>query len=261
MKSAFGILIMAAALMVATSEDVLSKGGGNKPSGGGGGSKSGGGKKGGNWGGAPGGGGYYPGYNGSGDADDSSSELAELDRRYLAVNNKTGEPLTVFLQYYTLTSKGTWQWFPSRPQESKIVSYKLEPDRITKLLHDDWPISASKVRIWARTKSGIQMNEFQNQDLLLVPEPGQVYYAPDTGTFTFTFERGQLAQQNQESKEADAPQTAEEQRWLKELLKKATTQQRKDLEQAWRAATSQERREFYLKNGGGTAGGSAKGDR
>jgi hypothetical protein len=264
MKRAFGALVVAAALMAATSENVLSKGGGSKPGGGGGG-KAGGGKKGGNWDGGNWGGGYYRGYNGGGggDADESASEpeLVKLDRRYLAVSNQTGEPITVFLQYYTLTSKGGWQWFPAQPsnKDGKSVLYKLEPERTVKLLHDDWAISASKIRIWALTKSGVQMNEFRNQDLALVPEPGQVYYAVDTGTYTFTFERPQLAEQSQEK--AESSQTAEERRWLKELMTKATTpQQRKDLEQAWRSATTQERREFYLKNGG-TLSGSAKGDR
>ncbi len=113
------------------------------------------------------------------------------DRRYLSVKNDTKETLIVFVQYNTFVLKDkNWHWYPSEPETGEAVAYALAPGRKVALRHDDWPVNARCIRIWARSDSGEQFNEFRDQDLWLV-EPGadgeRVYMAPSGETFTFTF--------------------------------------------------------------------------
>ena len=83
--------------------------------------------------------------------------------------------------------RGGWKWYPSLPQEGKTVAYVLAPGRTADLRHDNRPVSASKVRLWVRTESGAKIEEFKDQDLWLVPEPGHRYFAPDVEPFTRVF--------------------------------------------------------------------------
>jgi hypothetical protein len=117
--------------------------------------------------------------------------LIRQDRRYLAVKNDTKEKLVIFVQYNTLVrSTKDWQWFPGEPQDGEAVAYAIPPGRKVALEHDDWPVNARCVRIWARSESGQEFNEYRARDLWLVErqKDGQRYYMAPTGeTFTFTF--------------------------------------------------------------------------
>jgi hypothetical protein len=110
-------------------------------------------------------------------------------RRYLKLKNETGEKLTVWLRYRTLTTDSGWKWFPEGgPTE---LCYELDPGEETYLSHEGWKINADRVRVWARTAGGELMDEFKAQDLWLVPEKdaagNHVFYAPEAEDFTFVF--------------------------------------------------------------------------
>jgi hypothetical protein len=116
-------------------------------------------------------------------------EEAVQTRRYLKVKNDTGEKLTVWLRYRTLTTDGEWRWYPG--EWEKPLCYELDPGEETYLSHEGWKVNASRVRIWAETPSGEQLDQYQDEDLWLVPEEDgegkHSYSAPQIEDFTFTF--------------------------------------------------------------------------
>jgi hypothetical protein len=116
----------------------------------------------------------------------TQSAMSQYDRRYLRVVNATGEPLLVCLQYHTVTKDGSWKWFPEK--EGDAVAYILDANQSSDLQHDDWPVSADKVRLWARSKSGEEFNDFKTAVLPLIDEADGVYLAAEGETFTFTFQ-------------------------------------------------------------------------
>jgi hypothetical protein len=124
-------------------------------------------------------------------ADDMEQRLVAFSRRYLRVHNDTGEQLTVWLRYQTLTVNKTWSWYPAAPQPA--VAYRVDPGAVLDLEHEKWRVEASRVRIWARSSGGREWGDYRGRDLWLVPETddrGQHQYrAAERETFTFTFER------------------------------------------------------------------------
>lgn len=113
------------------------------------------------------------------------------DRRYLAVKNDTNEKLIVFVQYNTFAkSTQSWQWYPQTPPSPEAVAYAIPTGLLVALRHDDWPVNARCIRIWARSEGGTEFNEYRDRDLWIVErqENGERYYmAPSGETFTFTF--------------------------------------------------------------------------
>jgi hypothetical protein len=113
------------------------------------------------------------------------------DRRYLAVKNDTTEKLIVFVQYNTWAARTmAWTWFPSEPKAGDAVAYVLRPGQQLDLEHEEWPVNARCVRIWARAENGDEYNEYKDQDLWLVerqPDGERYYLAPRGETFLFTF--------------------------------------------------------------------------
>jgi hypothetical protein len=108
------------------------------------------------------------------------------------VKNDTGERLTVYVQYQTISQSKGWTWNPVVPgSEPRAVAYTFVPGQEANLRHEDWPINANRVRIWARSDSGEEFAEYRDEDLWLVDEiDGDcVYYADEAETFTFTFAR------------------------------------------------------------------------
>jgi hypothetical protein len=121
-------------------------------------------------------------------AEQEEPEAVTQTRRYLKVKNDTGSKLTVWLHYRTLTTGDEWKWFPKDGR--KAVRYELDPGEETYLCHEGWKVNASRVRIWAETASGEQMDEYKDQDLWLVPEDEEgerSYSAPQMEDFTFAF--------------------------------------------------------------------------
>jgi hypothetical protein len=115
-------------------------------------------------------------------------EEAVQTRRYLKVKNATAEKLTVFLRYCTQNTADEWKWYPA---SGDAVSFELDPGEESYLEHEGWTVNASRVRIWGETASGVLMDEYQDEDLWLVPETdGEGYHnysAPEMEDFTFTF--------------------------------------------------------------------------
>jgi hypothetical protein len=135
-------------------------------------------------------GGYVEGLgSGSGEVVGRQSGMRQ-DHRYLRVKNDTGEKLTVFVQYQTLSQSKGWTWYPVAPGSgSKAVAYVFAPGQEADLRHEGWSVKANRARIWARSASGEEFVEYRDQDLWLVDEVNgeRVYYADETETFTFTF--------------------------------------------------------------------------
>ena len=114
------------------------------------------------------------------------------DRRFVSVKNDTKEKLFVFLQYetYSATKKG-WYWYPKGPDSDEAVAYVIAAGQTLALKHEDWPVSARCIRIWARSEGGAEFNEYRDDELWIVEErPGgeRYYMAPRGETFTFTFD-------------------------------------------------------------------------
>ena len=124
-------------------------------------------------------------------ADVDGQPPIKQNRRYLSVKNATQDKLVVYVQYDTwVNRKNDWQWFPREPEEGEAVAYALEPGQTMALEHEKWPVNARRVRIWARSESGEDFNEYRNRDLWLVElqKDGERYYmAPKGEIFTFTF--------------------------------------------------------------------------
>jgi hypothetical protein len=113
-------------------------------------------------------------------------------RRFLQLQNDTGEPLTVWVQYQTTTEKNGWVWFPKgSPDSENAVAYNLAPGKVTYLFDEGWQLKANRVRLWARARSGANWVEYKSQDLWLVPETDdngkRYYWADEMETYPFTF--------------------------------------------------------------------------
>jgi hypothetical protein len=118
----------------------------------------------------------------------------EFSCRYIRVHNNTGENLKVFVQYRTRTDKGEWGWFPTPPGEAGECQCFDFKDGMTADLTDAaiaWRINACQVRIWAVSESGKKWLDFQDADLVVVPEKDAegepAYRAPEMQTYLFTF--------------------------------------------------------------------------
>jgi hypothetical protein len=104
--------------------------------------------------------------------------------RELIVRNAAGERLTVCVQYFTKVSQTVngqtirWrQWYPGDPElaRAKPIESVLEPNEITNLFDGDWPIRASRARLWAKSDKR-EWPDYKDLDLELNVDP-------KTGTF------------------------------------------------------------------------------
>src|SRR5262249_44513691 len=93
------------------------------------------------------------------------------------------------------TDKETWAWFPGTPGKStKAVKFDLEPGQSVAAMHDKWPISANRARVWATSPSGKEWRDYLDQDLMLVQpdDRGFMSYVaagPEPHTHQFVSER------------------------------------------------------------------------
>jgi hypothetical protein len=71
------------------------------------------------------------------------------------------------------------------------LTFELDVGQIANLETEVGPITASRVRIWARSAGGTMWDEHQGIDLWLVPETDpdglHRYTAPNVELFTYTF--------------------------------------------------------------------------
>ena len=118
------------------------------------------------------------------------SESAFQVERFLRIKNDSGEKLTVFLQVRTRNDRGEWVWSPEAPgSKAKVMTFDLEAGKTLDLTGK---VSASRVRLWARSESSSFM-DYANQDLWLVPETTNSgehrYQASQMQTYTFTMKQ------------------------------------------------------------------------
>ncbi len=110
--------------------------------------------------------------------------------RFLRIRNDSGEKLTIFLQVRTRNDRGQWVWTPEEPgTKAKVMSFEVEAGKTLDLTGK---VSASRVRLWARSESSSFM-DYANQDLWLVPETANSgehrYRASQMQTYTFTMKQ------------------------------------------------------------------------
>jgi hypothetical protein len=127
---------------------------------------------------------------------DVADESGEQLERYLRIQNRSGEALTVWVQYHRRDAFGAWwEWMPTDPTYSdEAVSFEIGPGETTYLeLEDkdeDEYLHANKVRLWASSANGKKYMKYAEKDLWLVPEKNSQrehhYYAPAMGTYTYT---------------------------------------------------------------------------
>jgi hypothetical protein len=127
-----------------------------------------------------------------GGSDQGGDDAVAQTRRYLRVKNATGQRIKVWVQYRTMNDQEQWQWYPADPARAKRgVSFDFEPGEESLVEHNGQRIDGSRVRLWAQAKDGSRWDEYKDKDLWLVSEVDRdgshTYYAPQIGTYTFTF--------------------------------------------------------------------------
>jgi hypothetical protein len=125
--------------------------------------------------------------SGGGTGDTDSAFQVE---RFLRIRNDSGEKLTVFLQVRTRNDRGQWMWSPEAPgSKAKVLTFDMEAGKVLDLTGK---VSASRVRLWARSESSSFM-EYADRDLWLVPETGNNgehrYSGSQMQTFTYTMKQ------------------------------------------------------------------------
>jgi hypothetical protein len=118
---------------------------------------------------------------------DADQEVVKQTRRYLRVKNDTEKTLTVYLQYRALTEEG-WEWCPAPPGDAaKVAVFKVPAGQTVHLIHDNFRVNASRVRIWTA-----EQTQYKDQDLWLVPEVDEegnhCYVADEMETYTVAFQ-------------------------------------------------------------------------
>jgi hypothetical protein len=117
--------------------------------------------------------------------DVDADQQAPWKTRYLTVENFTKEELTIWVHYRTVKQKG-WTWLPGRPvDEERALELSVKPGKVVEVEDDDGRVDASKVRIWALSKSGASLAKNKDKDWWLVPE--RRYWAEEMGERTYTF--------------------------------------------------------------------------
>jgi hypothetical protein len=130
----------------------------------------------------------------AGISDDAESKQVLQTRKLLRLRNATGERLTVWVQYETLTGTDQWAWLPVDPQKAATaVEIRLEPGAVADVADGRQRVSASRIRIWAQSESGRRWTRSRDRDLWLVTEVDDqgehCYYAEQMGTYTYSFVR------------------------------------------------------------------------
>lgn len=122
------------------------------------------------------------------EATESATSTADyFDEKYLTIRNSTAQKVRFFVLIYT-EDEGSWVWIPGTPGKTKkAISVELDPAKSIKVQMDNEPVTAQKIRIWA--KSGDKTwNQYRNADLYLVDQDAtgeRRYQAADVATYVF----------------------------------------------------------------------------
>lgn len=107
--------------------------------------------------------------------------------KYLAVANKTSEPLTVYVQYRQEDENGKWHWYPKGAKEGQAISFQIDANTTSNLYFEDEQILADRVKIWAVGQSGEEeWDDNKEEDFILVQAGG--YLSPESEPETYTYE-------------------------------------------------------------------------
>jgi len=127
----------------------------------------------------------------SGSLSVGSDQALPLVAKYLRIENRTGEKLTVNVQFLALTDRNKWTWLPSNPSQStRAHRYTYAPEEAATLEDSTGKVRASQVRIWARTESGKEFTKYKNQGYWLVGQDGDGqhrYYSTAMQTTNYVF--------------------------------------------------------------------------
>ncbi len=121
---------------------------------------------------------------------EKSVELApdqyrKFSTKYLTVSNRAGEPLKVFLQYYTTSPDGSFRWYPSM---DRALWFTFQPGDKAPLMNGDFKIHGRKFRIWAEGQtSGVVYDKNKEEDFVVVDDAGYVSESDQLETHEFTF--------------------------------------------------------------------------
>ena len=87
-------------------------------------------------------------------------------RRKLRVKNTTSRTLTVYVQYYTKSVNGNWQWYPGGTQR---LVYQVAPGKNVQLLNGEHDVLGNRVRLWAEAKgTNWVWYKYRDKDLQIV---------------------------------------------------------------------------------------------
>ncbi len=106
-------------------------------------------------------------------------------RRFLQLENRTEQKITVALKYETMTTSGQWQWFAA--EDGGGLVYELEPGQKVNVYHEEFRINARQIQIAA---VGEDESEWKASTVQLVSGAGYITtdYEPESwDTFVYFF--------------------------------------------------------------------------
>jgi tetratricopeptide (TPR) repeat protein len=105
----------------------------------------------------------------------------------LEIANETPDELTVFVQFYRQDETGRWRWYPDEADEGDAYEYAFPAGQVTFLLEDDRKLVGKRFRVWATGPKKKVFNEYRDQDLVTVVEPGYLANLPESRLYRYTF--------------------------------------------------------------------------
>jgi hypothetical protein len=128
----------------------------------------------------------------SGDSAQADESMPWQNARYLRLKNDTSEKLTIYVQVRTEVNNA-FTWLPADPETSKrALVFELQPGEDGYLPHDGDNINGCRVRLWAKSASGLEWTDYKDEDLWLVPECNdkgeRFYYTSGMETLSYSFE-------------------------------------------------------------------------
>ena len=131
----------------------------------------------------------------SGDADPDDAPILPasqrmFDRRFLLLQNRTGQPIKIYLRYRAFSNRGQWEWVPGAQGD---LIYSLNPGEERYIGNKNFRILADRVVIWARGDSGELYETYRFKELVLGRANERdangdlAYRGSRFGTFTYRF--------------------------------------------------------------------------
>jgi tetratricopeptide (TPR) repeat protein len=127
-------------------------------------------------------------------ADEDFAQTVRLDASYrdrvnphkarvVQVVNRTDQKLRVHLRYEGQGTDGRWTWLPGKGE----LTWEVAPGTTTLLLHDDRPVLARRIRIWADgLETAATWHAVKDRDTWVAPTTGYRGGArPEVYTYTF----------------------------------------------------------------------------